>query len=388
MEVVIMAKRIPMIGRKFGKLTVIEEADDEILSNGSRTARYKCKCDCNNVIIVRGTSLRNGHTTSCGCSRSTSMIGVLLEDLTGQRFGRWTVLYQAESQRDKRNHVITMWHCRCDCGTERDIRAQTLKAGTSKSCGCYKANRLERDLTGQMFGRWTVIGQGLDKFQCGRTYRTWTCMCECGNVRDVVEASLVSGKSTSCGCLRKERCLESRTYEDLTGQRFGKWTVLQKLPSRKYDCGGYAQMWECKCDCGTVKAVSQCLLKAGYTRSCGCSVDWQLESDVRTYLEEYNIEFQSQKMFDGLVGLGGLPLRYDFYVIYHDVEVLIECQGEQHYRPVEYFGGEDAFFRRTMHDSLKKEYARDHDIKFVEIPYTNRTSQQVFSTLDSVFATI
>lgn len=55
-----------------------------------------------------------------------------IKDMTGERFGRWVVLYYAYSKNRK-----TYWHCRCDCGTERDIRLDTVKNRENASCGCY-----------------------------------------------------------------------------------------------------------------------------------------------------------------------------------------------------------------------------------------------------------
>lgn len=52
------------------------------------------------------------------------------------------------------------------------------------------------------------------------------------------------------------------------------------------------------------------------------------------------------------------------------LEWLIECQGEQHYKSVAWFGGDAAFQVRKEHDRRKKEYAISHDISFVEIPHT------------------
>ena len=40
-----MAKTIDMIGKTFGKLTVIERAEDEVLSNGHKAVRYRCRCE-------------------------------------------------------------------------------------------------------------------------------------------------------------------------------------------------------------------------------------------------------------------------------------------------------------------------------------------------------
>lgn len=54
-----------MIGKKFGKLTVIEELNTRS-KNGHK--QYKCQCDCGNIKIVRGDTLKNGMSQSCGCT--------------------------------------------------------------------------------------------------------------------------------------------------------------------------------------------------------------------------------------------------------------------------------------------------------------------------------
>lgn len=53
-----------LTGQKFGKLTVISEAFRK------KNVYWKCLCDCGNESIVLGVSLRNSHTTSCGCAKA------------------------------------------------------------------------------------------------------------------------------------------------------------------------------------------------------------------------------------------------------------------------------------------------------------------------------
>lgn len=55
-------------------------------------------------------------------------------DLTGQKFGRLTVLYRVESAKDGHSK----WHCKCVCGNEVDVQSNNLKCGVTQSCGCYK----------------------------------------------------------------------------------------------------------------------------------------------------------------------------------------------------------------------------------------------------------
>lgn len=64
-----MARKIEsLVGRKFGKLTVLERAEDYIVP---KTKQHQfcwlCQCECGNQKVVRGSTLKNGKTTSCGC---------------------------------------------------------------------------------------------------------------------------------------------------------------------------------------------------------------------------------------------------------------------------------------------------------------------------------
>ena len=59
----------------------------------------------------------------------------------------------------------------------------------------------------------------------------------------------------------------------MIGQKFGKWTVVgatEKLLTRRN-----LKAWICKCDCGTTKIVSQESLRAGKSKSCGCTNPWR-----------------------------------------------------------------------------------------------------------------
>lgn len=57
-----------LIGQKFDKLTVIEEAP------GNNRAKWLCKCDCGNTTIVSTKNLSSGNTSSCGCKRAETML--------------------------------------------------------------------------------------------------------------------------------------------------------------------------------------------------------------------------------------------------------------------------------------------------------------------------
>ena len=56
-------------------------------------------------------------------------------DLTGQKFGRLTVIERAGNNKCRTD----AWLCKCSCGEERVIDSRRLTSGNTKSCGCYKA---------------------------------------------------------------------------------------------------------------------------------------------------------------------------------------------------------------------------------------------------------
>lgn len=60
-------------------------------------------------------------------------------DLTGEKFGRWTVLKFVTK---KAGYQEFVWRCRCECGAVANVNGSTLKGGRSKSCGCYSVDRV------------------------------------------------------------------------------------------------------------------------------------------------------------------------------------------------------------------------------------------------------
>ena len=57
------------VGERYGRLVVVRR----VPNSGRRKARFLCRCDCDNEVIVLAESLRNGTTKSCGCLRRDLM---------------------------------------------------------------------------------------------------------------------------------------------------------------------------------------------------------------------------------------------------------------------------------------------------------------------------
>lgn len=65
-------------------------------------------------------------------------------DLTGQRFGRWTVIDRSADHFTKSGARLTTWNCVCNCGTHKSVTMQSLRKGLSTSCGCYAQENKSR----------------------------------------------------------------------------------------------------------------------------------------------------------------------------------------------------------------------------------------------------
>ena len=96
-----MCKKINMTGwimKEHGildsKITVLEEDTEYIKHHDIKTKRpyWKCQCECGQVFSSLGASIRNGKVKSCGCLQKERTSQANQKDLTGQVFGKLTVL--------------------------------------------------------------------------------------------------------------------------------------------------------------------------------------------------------------------------------------------------------------------------------------------------------
>ena len=221
------------------------------------------------------------------------------------------------------------------------------------------------DLRGQRFGRLVVIDKDIEiSKKKKRSY--WLCQCDCGNQKVIRHTNLTTGETISCGCYAKEISSQIHT-QDLTGQRFGAITALYRLDQKYDNC----YIWHCKCDCGEEKDISSGSLISGDTQSCGCIKASIGEINIQKILEQNNIKFEKEKIFEDFIYKEtGFHPRYDFYL--PEYNRLIEFDGRQHYQEINYF--RNKLLERKNKDIVKNEYAKSHHIELIRIPYWERNN--------------
>src|SRR3990167_176064 len=160
---------------------------------------------------------------------------------------------------------------RCRWGKEFIIRIGNLKSGNTKSCGCIRGEKTRYDLTGQVYGRWTVISRVDD----GERHSKWLCVCSCGTKKVVYQDNLIEGKSVSCGCYNAEQTAKINLI-DRTGQKFGKLLVIKREPNATWGSSSRRVRWRVQCDCG--KELILFSNDLAERTSCGCGIERKVKN--------------------------------------------------------------------------------------------------------------
>lgn len=274
----------------------------------------------------------------------------------------------------------------------------------------------------------------------GHNKSKFLCCCDCGNYKLMDPYSVVGGKSKTCGCGAISSRYGREHKKDISGDRFGKITVVSDSGKRAAngsvvweclcDCGatvelpassltrGYATScgcdkvhqntknivgkvfgfltvadidrgrerkkgdklrWACDCICGNRISVTTSDLTSGNTMSCGCMQMSSHEQHIANLLDYVGLKYERQKRFCDCKNIK--PLPFDFYI--PELNVALEYDGRQHYEPVEIFNGDYGFERTRRSDAIKDKYCQDNGIQLIRIPYTMNNTEicEIINTL-------
>ena len=349
-------------GQKFGRWTVLETVPK--YKNGKTYCL--CRCECGTEKYVVRYALLNGDSQSCGCLAKEKTQERCRKDYAGQVFGELIVVEMLYNYHNGKTYC----RCRCSCGNEHIVYVGNLISGHTKSCGCKTYNMVwdgrRTNLCGVVFGRLTVI-EMLYGYRNKQTY--CRCICECGNETVVCMSNLLSGRTSSCGCLEKESRYMRSHYQDIGGCRFGMLTVVDKTEDTN---SNGSVIWKCLCDCGNTVYVSYTDLARYRKTSCGCSNYSNMENFIANILSEHQINYIPQARFSECRNI--YPLPFDFYL--YDYNTIIEYDGEQHFRPIDFFGGEEGFSKIVFNDNIKNSYCEKQKINLIRLSY-NLSKQEI-----------
>lgn len=219
----------------------------------------------------------------------------------------------------------------------------------------------------------------------------------------------------------------SRHAIDITGQRFGTLTVLERDYEEQNKRQSMHAFWKCKCDCGKIKSLNGAELRTGKVKSCGKGLcyplannligqqfgkltvieyagkakdrhlQWKCKCECGTetivngndligehiiscgcvlsygeyriakILSENNIPFIKQKTFPNCRSKQNNLLKFDFYI---NDQFLLEFDGKQHFEPTGTLFDQYKVDEIQERDNIKNKWCYDNNILLKRIPYT------------------
>ena len=210
-----MKKKINPVGKKYGKLLVLEEVRIPVVSTQKyrcSALQLRCQCDCGQIVMTYKGNVLYGKTTQChNCQNSHIVIG--------EKKGSLTVLSRILDAK-ARNYL-----CKCDCGSEDTYRSHFLSHGKRICCErcrfpkkfvpkvpkkSRKENLADLNFTKHLRARSSLIGKKRGRLKIiafshweqkkNRRRAYYKAKCKCGT--EVIVRDCFAVKS--CGCLRRD----------------------------------------------------------------------------------------------------------------------------------------------------------------------------------------
>lgn len=119
-----MMRPLDLTNQVFGKLTA-KYIIRKVKKPKEAYNIWYCECECGGSCETKAADLKNGHSTSCGCSR-------IKHHIIGEKFGNLTVIRKT----DQLCVRFPLYECKCDCGGTHFSTKSNLVMGSVKSCGC------------------------------------------------------------------------------------------------------------------------------------------------------------------------------------------------------------------------------------------------------------
>lgn len=299
------------------------------------------KCKCGKQRTLQASAVISGSKHICRfCHRNERFIyefTTIVKNAGGIVVGDWI----------SQKHRI---ECVCSEGHVCEISLELLRQGRNvcKTCSGRDSEAAERNFFASIKEMGGIV---LGKYIQNQT--AVDCKCRAGHLCKVIPTAINQGQGMCIVCAKKdskdcERRFRAIITDVWNGKVVGKYT----------NCMEYVDLI-----CSNGHACRQTPAKVNY----GVSICLQCRSSmgekrVHFYLKQLGIEFKDQHRFESH------PKRpYDFLI---KPNIIIEFDGEQHFRPIEVFGGEDAFNKRRQLDIEKTKEAFKQNHRLIRIHHS------------------
>lgn len=193
---------------------------------------------------------------------------------------------------------------------------------------------------------------------------------ECGH-EFLVRPNKFLSKGTRCPQCNAVNIRTADEFEELFYQIVDKdeYQLLSKFTNTR----AKIRILHKKCGTEFEMKVSNFLFRGSRCPNCYNS---RGENIVKATLDDIGATYQKEYKIPECKRVN--PLPFDFALLDGDeLKGLIEYDGEQHYKPVDFFGGEERFAYRQENDGIKTGYCKEHNIPLLRIPYSDRKDEAI-----------
>ena len=196
----------------------------------------------------------------------------------------------------------------------------------------------------------------------------WYWKCRCSCGKE----KIVCGSSLRAGRCRSCGCLKQESDKKPKGnvkEEVGKKYGHLTVISRAGSDNRGEALWECECDCPTHNhiIVLGSNLRKGHTQSCGCDRRSHGEIIIEKILIDNNIPFEQE--YKAFKFSSGMYAKFDFFV---NNQYFIEYDGETHYKyNLHGWHTEEQLKAQQERDLIKNQWCKENNIPLIRIPYTH-----------------
>lgn len=350
------------------KKFVEENSECELLSTEyiNQGTKMLFKCSCGNEFEATFNKFKNRNKRQCNkCGREKVEKSRRLTFKEVKRFVEVESNNDCELLSSEYLNENSNLRFRCSCGNEFEATFHNFKNNNKRQCNeCGNKPKNEaRKLTIQ--GVREFVKENSDCELLSTEYigkkSKLRFRCNCGNEFERSFDNFKNSNQRQC-----DQCVGEikLTIQDI--KRFVEKNSNCILLSTEYHNNHTKLLLQC--ECGNAFETTFANFKGCNKRRCDECTKKISHPELKTsnLLKEYNINFIPQYKFCDCRYV--LPLPFDFYL--PDYNMCIEIDGQQHYKPIEKYGGKEALRFQQKRDKIKDIYCNDNNIKLVRIPYT------------------
>ena len=334
----------------------IECLEEEYVNNYTK---MKFKCKCGNVYEAPWARVKSQSQWQCPkCSENK----LNLKDIKKE-----CKEHGIECLEEEYENNYTKMEFRCKCGNVYEARWSDIKRNSQWQCSkcTTEIQKLKRKLNLEDIKK-ECIEHGImcleEEYINNATKMKFKC--KCGNVYEVKWNHVKSQSKWQC-----DKC---SGWKDNTKLNLN--SIKQECLEHETECleeeykNSYTKM-KFKCKCGNMYETTWSNIKRNNQWQCSKCSKAMSRGEVlaQEYLDNKNILYTTQDSLGCTNPKTTYPLPFDFVIRNNNETIIIEIDGEQHYRSVEYFGGEKGFESTQYRDDIKNEFCKNNGYKLYRI---------------------